>query len=557
MTSAASQPFLAKLLPWILCALYLAQCAWFIGTQSLTFDEPHHIKAGLDAWRLGRFDLTDGHPGLPRMYFTLPLLFIESRVEQIEEFTATGFHPDPVTMAWLVRPMQSLLGLALAMLLWNTARKMFSLGAANFALALFVFSPALIAHFSLATTDAAGVLMVFVTAVAVMRWRSKVNEPGPWRARMETVLLGVVLGVLLVSKYYTPPLFLLAAAWVLTKPREATRMVVLNPLRWNWKPALMICVVVLFIVWGSFFFHVTRIELRNWSVKLDVPGHALPLVEHFPFDWSARFSLPAAEYLAGLGAAVDHTARGHRSYFLGEVSPVGGWKLYFPVVILLKWPTLVLLLLLVSLGMMFMRRLPLPRDAVALFSFPVVFFLPAVLSKINIGDRHILPVYPFVLLLLAGLWESARQLDRRRLAHALLACAAFFTAADTMRYTPNHLSWFNVAIEKEESWRLLADSSLDWGQGLLALRDWQAQHPNEAIYVAYYGNVAPQVYGIRYTPLRPGQRVHGTVVVSAVHLAGRLLDDPHAYHWLLAHRRKALLNGTLHVFEIPERATAP
>jgi hypothetical protein len=427
---------------------------------------------------------------------------------------------------------------------------MFSESAANFALALFAFSPALIAHFSLATTDAAGVLMIFVAAATVVRWRSRATTPGA-RLWPETLLLGLVLGVLLVSKYYTPPLFLLALAWVLTAPREeGNSFLRLNPLHWRWRAALLLCLVAFLVLWASFYFHLTRITLRDFSVRLDVPGHTAPLIEDFPFDWNARFSLPAVEYLAGIGAAVHHGIRGHRSYFLGEVSPTGGWKLYFPAVIFFKWPTVVLLLLLIAAGLFVTRRIPLARDSLVLFSFPVVFFIPAVMSKINIGDRHVLPAYPFVLLLLAGLWEAARRTDKKTLWCGLLALCGVLMAADTLRYAPDYLSWFNIFVEPEESWRLLADSSLDWGQGLLALRAWQQANPNEPIYLAYYGNVAPGVYGIRYTPLKPGERVRGTVVISAVHLAGRLLERQDDYQWLVAHRRVAVLNRTLHVFHL-------
>jgi hypothetical protein len=33
------------------------QSFWFIGTQSLTYDEPGHIFAGLEAWRHGRLQM--------------------------------------------------------------------------------------------------------------------------------------------------------------------------------------------------------------------------------------------------------------------------------------------------------------------------------------------------------------------------------------------------------------------------------------------------------------------------------------------------------------------
>ena len=62
------------LFPLLLAALYLAQCAWFIRTQSLTYDEPVHIAEGLNAWRSGRFEQYNDHPPLARLWCTLPLI---------------------------------------------------------------------------------------------------------------------------------------------------------------------------------------------------------------------------------------------------------------------------------------------------------------------------------------------------------------------------------------------------------------------------------------------------------------------------------------------------
>src|SRR6476469_9770734 len=62
------------LVPALLALLYVMQCAWFIRTQSLTYDEPVHIAEGLNAWRYGRFEQYNDHPPLARLWCTLPLL---------------------------------------------------------------------------------------------------------------------------------------------------------------------------------------------------------------------------------------------------------------------------------------------------------------------------------------------------------------------------------------------------------------------------------------------------------------------------------------------------
>src|SRR6266849_3231744 len=62
-------------LPAILLITYLAQCAWFIHSQSFTVDEPLDIRSGLEQWRTGQYSGGLGwndHPPLARLLCTLP-----------------------------------------------------------------------------------------------------------------------------------------------------------------------------------------------------------------------------------------------------------------------------------------------------------------------------------------------------------------------------------------------------------------------------------------------------------------------------------------------------
>jgi hypothetical protein len=166
-----------RLLPFpaLMLLLYLMQCVWFVKTQSLTFDEPLHIAAGLEEWRDGRFELVSDHPPLGHLLPTLPIAHGDWTItfyDPTKVFRVQSIIPDPVTLANRTRPVNVMLGVLLGVLLWVTTRRVFSVGAANVAISLFAFSPSLIAHFSLVTTDGICTLMVFATAVQVLRWRS-------------------------------------------------------------------------------------------------------------------------------------------------------------------------------------------------------------------------------------------------------------------------------------------------------------------------------------------------------------------------------------------------
>jgi hypothetical protein len=172
----------------------------------------------------------------------------------------------------------------------------------------------------------------------------------------------------------------------------------------------------------------------------------------------------------------------------------------------------------------------------------------AIFSKVDLGERHILLVYPFALLCIAALWQFAQK------SHAVLYLflgLLVVNAADTLRYAPDYLSYFTPFVNPATSYKLVSDSNLDWGQGLLALRKYQQQHPDETIHLAYFGTMDPALYGIRYVPLEPNQPVSGTVVVSATHLTGQLLDDPNSYHWTSKYPETQILNHSLHVFKVP------
>ena len=133
---------------------------------------------------------------------------------------------------------------------------------------------------------------------------------------------------------------------------------------------------------------------------------------------------------------------------------------------------------------------------------------------------------------------------------ALAVIRGVLNAADCLRYAPGYLSYFTPFVRPSNSYRLLADSNLDWGQGLLAVRKYQLRHPNEDIYVNCFGCLNPALYGIRSRPLEEGQRVSGTVIVSASQLAGPLLKDPNAFHWLF-HYPVTILDHSMYVFEVP------
>jgi hypothetical protein len=541
-------------IPALLLTLFALQSLWFIQTQSLTYDEPGHIIAGLQAWQQGRFEMWTDHPPLGRFWLMLPIA--RAKVAITSEPLARGYHvsamqPGPEWLAWHTRPMNTLLGIALGITLWFASRRLFSEGAANVALALFAFTPSLIAHFSVTTTDGIGALFVFLTACQVVLWR---RNP----SRGQTVLMGLVLGGLLLAKLYTPPEMLLALILMLVLRRDGSLS--LAKLRdWNsappraksarsgvhWKPALAALGIALLTWWAGYLFHVSHLKVGDGQVVATFPNRATK-------TWATKSKaqlnllLPGGEYIEGFREVALSNRRGRAAWFLGKIYPKGGIKAYYPVAIALKWPAILLALFFASLLLGVRKTCRAPGDLLITCLFGLVFLAFVLQSRFAIGERHILPLYPFALLIAGGIWEHARK---HRLGMAVVILALCLNAADALRYAPDYLAYFNVFVKPENSWRLLTDSNLDWGQGLLALRNYEQQHPGETLHLAYFGSVDPTLYGVRAVPLPPGQTVDGKVVAGASCLSGQVLDDSNGYRWLWPYQPRQVLDHAMWMFD--------
>jgi hypothetical protein len=93
----------------------------------------------------------------------------------------------------------------------------------------------------------------------------------------------------------------------------------------------------------------------------------------------------------------------------------------------------------------------------------------AMLSNINIGLRHILPVYIGLSLLAATAahWTLQRTREHRLLAIAVALLAAWFAGSSLLSH-PDYLPYFNeLAGDHPEN--IVVDSDLDWGQDIKRL----------------------------------------------------------------------------------------
>jgi hypothetical protein len=107
--------------------------------------------------------------------------------------------------------------------------------------------------------------------------------------------------------------------------------------------------------------------------------------------------------------------------------------------------------------------------------------------------------------------------------------------AGSLRTYPDYLAYFNESASGPAGgYKHLADSNLDWGQDLTALKAYLDAHPQGPVRLSYFGTADPKQYGIQYRPLPsypfhqdtpPPKRWRGTFAISATHLVGLYLMD--------------------------------
>jgi hypothetical protein len=264
-------------------------------------------------------------------------------------------------------------------------------------------------------------------------------------------------------------------------------------------------------------------------------------------------------YLAGLAYFFSTDSR--TTYLLGTRYSHGVW-FYFPTTLAIKC-TMGFLLLLVLTPFALVRA-PNGRREIAWMLIPATIFLAvSMTSDLDIGVRHILPIFPFLSVLAAvGAWI----LTKKHQAWGLVVSGlVLIHAASSLRAFPNYLSYSNELWGgPSETYRVLTDSNVDWGQGLPAVRRYIETHAATPCWLAYFGSADPSYYHLPCTLLtvfsagiweRPLDEIppviQGTVLVSATEMSGQIWGprELNPYEKFRTARPVACLAGSILVYQ--------
>jgi len=493
--------------------VFVSLQVWSYTRTSATWDEPGSLAAGYAALTSSDYRPAIEHPPFTRLWAALPLLTMpgvsfdpkaidSARPEAVAfqgpfEIGHRFLYKDNAPsssrgadrLLYRARFMNVLLGVVLGLLIFCWVGEWLGFRAAVIALGLYTIEPNIAAHSSLVTTDLGVACFMFGTIYFLWRTSRRLTA---WN--IAGLVLCFVLAML--SKFSAAilgPVILLLMA--MTAWRRGTFSV-----------GAAVSLVGLLVVatwlgvWAAYGFRYAPSSSRDWLFTLHnhpAVQQAVPTIAALVGWIDAHHLLPNAfseGFLHGQGLV-----QGRPSFLAGSYSNFGWWH-YFPVAFLIKTPLALLALFFIGIVLSVRRGRLLSLDVEAFIVVPIVLFMAvAMTSTLNIGLRHILPIYPFVIVLAV---LAAHALVDPKSKHGPRICAALLAVAllEFASVYPNNLAFFNRAAGgPSNGFRWLADSNVDWGQDLKPLKGWMDRNGVTHINLAYFGVADPAYYGIDCT----------------------------------------------------------
>jgi hypothetical protein len=574
--------------------------------DSATSDEPPHIVSGYSYLKFHDMRLNPEHPPLVKDLAAIPLLFLklnfptsDNAWQQTDgpywwhQFNLGGkflyeYGNNPEKILFFSRFLMILLLIICGFFIFKFAKEFFGEKVAILALFLFSFSPTFLTHGRFVTTDVGA---AFGVVLATLYFLRALKEP----TRKNIILAGITLGISQLLKFslilIIPFFVFLTIIWILIfrEWKNPSRVLI---------SCLILWILVVWLVYGIQIYNYpperqmrdTKITLESFSggpssiKETCLSPKSVEKIKRCPAEiviWASDKPIirPLAHYGLGLLMVFQRASGGHTTYFLGEVS-ASGWKNYFPFVYLIKEPLAFHILGILALSYLVLKiKEPLWKKPIfrlknfakehfvetSMILWILIYWATSIKSNLNIGVRHLLPIFPFSIILTAkGAIFWLENTKNEKLAKFILTFLLLWQAISVLKIYPHFLAYANEIVGgSEKVYLYTVNSNLDWGQDLKRLTKWVEQNKIEKIYLDYFGGGNPRYYlGEKYESWW-GQRdpkelpkgsylaVSATALQGGKGLPGKGFNQPTGYYlWLEKYNPIAKIGYSIFVFYI-------
>jgi len=569
----------------ILAASFLL--SFFSAKQiSLTMDELAHIPAGFSYLYKNDYRLNPEHPPLIKDLAAFPLMFLGLNFPENHPSWTTGVNNqwwfgnqfifksqnNPDQIMFFARIPMIIVMVLFCWFIYFWAKKLVGEKFAILALVFSAFSPTILAHGRLVTTDIGA---AFGAILATYFWIYFLKNP-TWK---NVIMAGVVLGATLLVKFSLILLIPFFGILVILWPLLKTGFHWKNLAQYILKAICVGMVAVVLIIWPFYYFHTFGYPQEKQiadTQEILASNPWKPLKNLCIWMTKNDLTRPLAHYLLGLLMATQRVSYGNTVYFLGTVSG-GGIKYYFPLVYLMKVPLGLIILMLFLAGfylfqLKWLRRINLRKcmvanfDLLAFLLFFVIYWFTSITGNLNIGVRHLLPIFPFTYLLsVVGVKSIYEKLEgkKKKVFLGFIGVLVVWYVVSSLLCFPHYLSFFNEVFGgSKNGYKYVVDSNYDWGQDLKRLQKFVEERNIQKIYVDYFGGDDVE-YRLgqkwqRFDPIKDQPK--GWLAVSATLLQGgrgkpiREFNQPAEYYrWLDEYQPVARAGNSIFIYYIPEK----
>jgi len=481
--------------PYILVLFWL--CVGYISSwnMSATIDEPVDIAIGYYILKTGDFNVSQSHPPLSRLLNGVILLPFQLTIPDTDIYSeqiplshqinlkkayiasAKFFFNNKVSYIKLLRVIKivrSFLAGLLAILLFQFSKGLFGYLGGIISLVSLIFMPILTGHMTLATSDMAVTLAIFLTYYFFYRWLK-------FKKKREWIWCGVMLGISFLTKHSA--LLLLPALFVLyfSQFRKSR-----PPL----KEFIGILILAFFIIHLGYGF---REKIFNHTLHPE-DWEYLGVSKDNPLQMVYAYLPLPDSYIKSIVFQMMVARSEIPYYFKGQLLYRNVFSFY-PAVILARTPPVMIFSLPIAIFLIWKKR----RDALIHLIFPTIFFIVTIISALSGSFRYLFPIYPFWSLLLGGVGMISGI--NPFLKRGFLSILFLSTLYEWALCFPYFLTYYSPIFGGyERGWKYMNDD-MDWGQNEIYLSRWQKENNIKNLYALPYGWAT--YYGVKFESLTP------------------------------------------------------
>ncbi|MEK6984218.1 MAG: glycosyltransferase family 39 protein [Nanoarchaeota archaeon] len=569
------------LIVMLLLTLFLFQSFIVMRSTSLTFDDPAIMTIGYYFWKYKDTSMHLFHPtfsfllgGFPMLFFdvNLPYSYQECKDKGIYRcaddlmFRAGNYTE---SLGFHSRVPFIIASLFLALLVFFFAKELYGIKAGIFALALYSFSPSILAYNTLIFTDLIVALFIFSTIYFL--WKLVVQ--GYTATRL--IAAGISLGLALASKFTAVMLLPIIALIVIVKIfKSKNRKKQLKTFSVYFALMALLAFAVLH---ATYFFDANTIansiperNLKDIEKFLDEKFNENSIGKKIAGFLAYDLKMPMPVYIAGFaGQNLIQSQKIRKSYLNGEIYAGGKWYYFFEV-LLIKTPIPLLMFFIASL---FQIKKKTNINSLFVLLPIIVFFSIFIRVNFNLGLRHILPIIPFMFVFSS----QAVNLKFKDTAHNLIlkmsiALLLAWYIISALLVMPNYMAYFNEFVGIENGHKYLLSSNLDQGQDLKGLSEYLKSNEITQVKLSYHGTFDPAYYNISYELLpmesyiawgagytlddppksykEDCSKKHGILAVSISNLHNFNLINESCFDWLGNYNPIARIGYTIYIYNI-------